>query len=241
VIKEEKIAAGLPFMKNIKVLISIMTSPVILKEDRLAGAGLAGNSLFSSSDRSWEMKDRINLTPMFIRPPEDLAEMRSRPLAAIVSGEFPSYFAGRPVPEKPAPQGADSLLSGPAGEVGAAPGSPEGIEGRLEKLNKGQPGKLVVFGTAQLLKNNVLDEAGQSTNATFIMNLLDHLNDRDEYAAMRSKMQRYNPLRETSGAVKTFVKSFNIAGLPVITALFGVAVWLKRKSRKRAIEMMFRK
>ena len=87
----------------------------------------------------------------------------------------------------------------------------------------------------------MLDEGGQSTNATFIMNLLDHLNDRDEYAAMRSKMQRYNPLRETSGAVKTFVKSFNIAGLPVLTALFGVAVWLKRKSRKRAIEMMFRK
>jgi ABC-type uncharacterized transport system involved in gliding motility auxiliary subunit len=187
------------------------------------------------------MKDRINLTPMFIRPPEDPAEMKSRPLAVIVSGEFPSYFAGRPIPEKPAPQGADSLSSGAAGEPGAAPGPSEGIEGRLEKLEKGQPGKLVVFGTAQLLKNNVLDEGGQSTNATFIMNLLDHLNDRDEYAAMRSKMQRYNPLRESSGAVKTFVKSFNIAGLPVLTALFGVAVWLKRKSRKRAIEMMFRK
>ncbi len=241
VIKEEKIASKLPFMKNIKVLISIMTSPVILKEDRLSGAGLAGNSLFSSSDRSWEMKDRINLTPMFIRPPEDPAEMMSRSLAAMVSGEFPSYFAGRPIPEKPAPQGADSLAAEPAGEPGAAPGSPEGIEGRIEKPEKGQPGKLVVFGTAQLLKNNVLDEGGQSTNATFIMNLLDHLNDRDEYAAMRSKMQRYNPLRETSGAVKTFVKSFNIAGLPVLTALFGVAVWLKRKSRKRAIEMMFRK
>ena len=97
----------------------------------------------------------------------------------------------------------------------------------------------MVVGSAALLKNNVLDQGGESTNATFVMNLLDHLNGRDQYAEMRSKMQRHNPLRETSGATKTFVKSFNIAGLPVIVALFGVIVWLRRKTRKKRIEMMF--
>ncbi len=241
VIKEEKINGGLAFMKNIKVLISIMTSPVVLKEDRLAGAGLAGEYLFSSSDRSWEMTGRINLNPMYMRPPDDPGEMKSRSLAAIVSGEFPSYFAGKQVPEKPSSQEADSLSAGRAGETEGAGVSPEGIEGEREILEKGRPGKLVVVGTAELLKNNVLDEGGESTNATFMMNLLDHLNGRDEYAVMRSKMQRYNPLRETSGAVKTFAKSFNIAGLPVLVALFGAAVYLRRKSRKRAVELMFRK
>jgi len=117
----------------------------------------------------------------------------------------------------------------------------EGIEGEGSFIEKGEAGKLVVVGSAAMLKNNVLDQSGSSTNATFVMNLVDHLNGRDQYAEMRSKMQRYNPLRETSGGTKTFVKSFNIVGLPVLVALFGVLVWLRRKARKNRIEMMFSK
>jgi ABC-2 type transport system permease protein len=38
---------------------------------------------------------------------------------------------------------------------------------------------------------------------------------------------------------KTFVKTFNIAGLPVLVVFLGLIVWLKRHSRKKRIQSMF--
>jgi cbb3-type cytochrome oxidase subunit 3 len=40
---------------------------------------------------------------------------------------------------------------------------------------------------------------------------------------------------------KTFVKTFNIAGLPVLLVFIGLIVWLRRRSRKKQIQMMFQK
>lgn len=240
-ISSANINEKLPFMKNIKALISILSSPVKLKEDRLAAVGLKGETLFSSSERSWEMSGRINLNPMMLRPPDDPGEFAKKDLAALVSGEFPSYFAGMPVPIKPSPQPeeGDSALTAESSTAGTESSMTADITGEGTVIEKGSPGKLILVGSAAILKNNVLDESGGSTNATFVMNLIDHLNGRDEYAVMRSKMQRYNPLNESSGGMKTFVKSFNIAGLPLLVAVLGIVVWLRRKSRKRSIQMMF--
>ena len=46
---------------------------------------------------------------------------------------------------------------------------------------------------------------------------------------------------DTGGGTRTFVKTFNIAGLPVLVILFGLGVWFRRHSRKRNIAMMFSK
>ena len=73
----------------------------------------------------------------------------------------------------------------------------------------------------------------------FIMNVLDTLNDKDDIAVMRSKEQRFNPLYDSSSLTKTFTKTFNIAGLPVLVVFFGFFVLLRRRSRKKVIQMMF--
>jgi ABC-2 type transport system permease protein len=65
-----------------------------------------------------------------------------------------------------------------------------------------------------MIKDNLMDEGGRAPNAMFVLNLLDYLNGREEIALMRSKEQRFNPLMETGGGTRTFVKAFNIAGLP---------------------------
>jgi ABC-2 type transport system permease protein len=116
-----------------------------------------------------------------------------------------------------------------------------GITGEGTIIEKGKPGKLLLVASSRILWNNVLDEGGESTTSTFVMNLLDYLNGRDAYAAMRSKMQRFNPLTDSAPAVKAFVKTFNIAGLPVIVILSGIVVWMRRTSRKRVIQTMFMK
>jgi ABC-2 type transport system permease protein len=78
-------------------------------------------------------------------------------------------------------------------------------------------------------------------NANFIMNVIDNLNARDDYAQMRSKTQQFNPLKETGPGWKAFVKMFNIIGLPLLVAVFGIIVWMRRSARKRMIQTMFGK
>jgi hypothetical protein len=75
----------------------------------------------------------------------------------------------------------------------------------------------------------------------FIANVIDFLNDREDVAVMRGKERRFNPLSEVGAAAKTFVRSFNIAGMPVLVVLFGLLVWFRRHARKRRIQMMFEK
>ncbi len=82
---------------------------------------------------------------------------------------------------------------------------------------------------------------GRGANTILILNILDYLNGREDIAVMRGKVQQFNPLNDTQPVIKTFVKAFNIAGLPVLVILFGLGVWFRRHSRKKYIQMMFAK
>jgi cytochrome c-type biogenesis protein CcmH/NrfF len=73
------------------------------------------------------------------------------------------------------------------------------------------------------------------------MNVIDYLTNREEIAVMRSKTQRFNPLKEVAPAVRTTIKTANIAGLPVLVIIAGVVVWWRRASRKRMIQKIFSK
>jgi ABC-type uncharacterized transport system involved in gliding motility auxiliary subunit len=187
------------------------------------------------------MKGRINLNPMLIRPPQSTDEQESLPLAYILEGEFPSYFAGKPIPEKK-PEEVDSEKedsekpSEKPSEVDLSE-----IESEGEFLSRGKRGRIFLMASSEMLKDNILDEQGRTPNAMFIMNVLDFLNDREDVAVMRSKEQRFNPLQDTQGGTKTFVKSFNIAGLPTLVVLVGLLVWFRRHTRKKKIQMMFHK
>ena len=115
------------------------------------------------------------------------------------------------------------------------------IKGKREIITKGKPGKILLIASSEMLKNSLVDQNGRAPNATFLMNSLDFLNDKEEIAVMRSKEQRFNPLEETRPGIRTFVKTFNIAVLPILVVLFGFLVWFLRHSRKKRIQMMFQK
>jgi ABC-type uncharacterized transport system involved in gliding motility auxiliary subunit len=175
---------------------------------------------------------------MLIRPPQSDDEKKSVPLAYVVTGEFPSYFAGKPIPEKKTEEPVEE-----EGKAEAEEKKPDvdlsQIEGEGEVLTKGKAGKIFLIGTSELLKDNMLDEKGRSPNAMFVMNVLDFVNNREAIAEMRSKEQRFNPLSDTEGGTRAFIKSFNIAGLPVVVVLFGLVIWFRRHARKRQIQLMF--
>ena len=102
-----------------------------------------------------------------------------------------------------------------------------------------QPAKIFLIGTSEILKDNILDEQGQSPNAAFLLNTMDYLNDQEEIAIMRSKNQRFNPLKDTKALTRSFLKILNIAGIPLLFILFGFYIWFRRKSRRRMIQAMF--
>jgi ABC-2 type transport system permease protein len=234
VIKNEFINKDLKFMKNIKGLIAMKISPLEIYPERIAENGLQAHKLFASSERSWETSGRINLNPMFTTPPKEDEKLKSYPLAYILEGKFPSYFAGKPIPEKEPAEEETKQGSDEKPHVDLSK-----IESAGKIITKGDPGKIFLIASSEMLKNNMLDPRGKSPNAMFIMNVLDYLNNREGIAALRSKEQSFNPLIEVKGGVKTFVKSFNIAGLPVLVILFGLMVWFFRHSRKKRIKMMF--
>ncbi len=279
IIKDANINNIPPYMNNIKGIIAMKISPLEIDEKQLEQNGITASKLFSSSEKSWLMEGNINLNPMFINPPSDTSKMKSYPLAYMLKGEFTSYFAGKPIPQKEKISSDDKVDNGDSsddtnsfnnkssdtanssinisdtnGEINESNTDDmkkkileenkeeiAKIEATNTVITKGRESKIFVMSCSSMLQDNMLDPEGKTTNATFILNIIDHLNDRDDVALMRSKNQSLNPLEDTSPFTRTFIKIFNIAALPIIVILFGFGVWARRASRKRIIKLQFHK
>jgi ABC-2 type transport system permease protein len=237
IIKDENIHRSLDFMENIKRLLVVKVSPLEAVKENIEKNNLVLKPLFFSSEKSWEMTGRINLTPQTIRPPADDRQKESKPLAYLLEGEFPSYFAGKPIPVKSVKEGEKKGAGNHDNDQVKRPAV------KVEKsiLAKGKPGKIFLIGTGYILKDALLDERGQSSNAVFLLNLLDYLNNREDIAVMRSKNQRFNPLKDSGAFVKLLVKILNIVGLPALVILLGIITWFRRTARKKRIRAMFAK
>jgi ABC-2 type transport system permease protein len=236
IIEKNNITRQLDYLKNIKGLIALEISPLELNEQRISDQKINAFPLFSSSERSWEMRDQIILNPMFIQPPASNNEMRSRQLAYLLEGSFESYFKGKPMPERPAPMEEDASQDSPP--------TPQAekelaVQGEGVRREQGVPAKIFVVASSKMIGDQLMDENGESPNAMFIMNMIDALNGREDIAVMRSKEQRFNPLDPTGPGTKIFVKGFNMAGLPLAVIIFGLIVWALRHARARRIQRMF--
>ena len=195
------------------------------------------------------MTGKINLNPMFIQPPQNEYTYKSFPLGCLIEGQYPSYFTGKEIPQKevkePEKKGDETGMteSKTPDEVAAKDQKADAdltkIESKGTFVATGKPAKICIIGSSALLKDNLLDTDGVSPNAAFVLNLIDSLNYREGIAVMRSKTQAYNPLSDTSVMTKNSIKLFNIAGLPVLTVIFGLIVLWLRSGRRKRIQMMF--
>ena len=247
IIKNENINHELPFLKEIKGLVTLKASPLELDEKMLSENRITSHILISSSEKSWEMRDRITLHPLLIRPPMSQDETGSMPLAVLLEGEFPSYFDGKPIPEKIIEQ-EDSAKGEEEEDEKDEEAAPEDktpdsalqqIEGTGDFIAKGKPAKIFLMGSGDMLQDNVLSKEENSPNTLFVLNIIDMMNNREDIAVMRSKVQQLNPLSDTTPTVKSFIKIFNIVGLPCLVVFFGLLVMLHRHSRKKKIQVMF--
>ncbi len=244
-IKNENINHKLAFMSNIKELIMIKISPVEIDSEKIKQNELKSFNLIKSSARAWEMSGRINLNPMMMRPPLNDEEKKVFPLAYIVEGRFPSYFADKPLPDKPEPKKEEQSAEEEDKKNTQLKDEPKVQESKIKRakgiLTKGRPGKIFLIGSCEILKDNVLDETGNSPNSLFLLNTIDYLNNKSDTAVMRSKNQRFNPLKDTKAFTRTFVKIVNIGGLPALIILLGISVWFRRNARRKQIKSEFLK
>ena len=246
-IQAEGINHDLDFMNNINRLVAVRISPLELVDDSL-DENVKIHRVFSSSPESWKMQGQINLNPNFIFPPQNEEDMQSYPLAYLMEGKFSSYFKDKPLPDRKPPENDngeaaknenDSELTTEAGNKGQLEAVLPQIESTGVFLPDGQPGSIFVMASSEMLTDNVIDAQGRGANAVFIMNAIDTLNDRGDLASLRSKKQAFNPLQKIGAGSKTLIKTFNIAGLPVLVCLFGVMIWFRRSARKKRIQAMF--
>ncbi len=238
VIENKFINNDLDFMRNINELITLKVAPVEIDLEKINKNGLNAVKLISSSENSWEMSERISLNPMLLPSPPPPGDMQSFPLAYLIKGRFPSYFAGKPVPVRVMDKkDAEKYKSKKDQGKDQAEITRQG-----EFLEKGRAGKIFIIGSSEILKNTLLDEAGKGREGIFIMNVIDYLNNHVDISLLRSKEQRLNPLQNDIGqGVKTFVKTINIAGLPLLVVLFGIIILLRRVARKKQISIIFNK
>ncbi|WP_035236955.1 Gldg family protein [Desulfobacter vibrioformis] len=241
VLKDDAINNDPVFMKNIKGLVVMQISPVKYVKGGQDEAKVSAVRLLSSSDQAWLMEDNINLNPMFLSPPPTNNDLSTYDLAYLLEGQFTSYFKGKPVPEKEAgetdTQDKDNV-EGPQ-PSGAPSQNIQGLEAGNRVIETSAPAKIFVLGCAQVLHDNMLDEQGRTTNATFLLNALDHLNGDDGTALLRSKQQTLNPIAQTDPLTKDIIKGFNTIGLSVLVFLFGLGVWFFRSMKKKKIAHMF--
>ena len=240
IIENQHMAKDIDFLKNIKGLIALKISPLELVQDQIKAQGLTAHQLFTSSDKSWEMRDHITLNPMFLSPPASDSEKSSMPLGYLLEGNFTSYFKGKPMPEKPAEKN-----EGDKEDKNKEPEKPavdlSQITGQGAFREQSPPAKVLVIASSEFLKDSLLDNDGQSTNSMFVLNMIDSLNNRESMAAMRSKVQRFNPLAQTGPGLRAVIKWSNTVGLPLIVIVFGLIVWMRRGAKRKMIQLMFQK
>lgn len=235
-IKNENISKELSFMKNIKGLVMLKAAPIEINKDKNKENKVY--NIVSSSKKSWEMKGRVNLNPMFLKEPNDEKSFKQYQLATLVEGKFNSYFKGKETPIRKAKEDDKNEKNKKKSKNIKKENN---IKSSGIKVEKCENGKIFILGTSEILKDNIIDKEGIGPNAQFILNAIDYLNGRVDNALMRSKNQKLNPLKKIEPGTRTFIKVFNIAGLPVIVIIAGLFMFLKRQSRKKSIEAIFKK
>ncbi len=259
-----------PVLRNIKEVVSLQNSPVSLNQDNLENhKNTKTTRLYSSSAESWALSENISLIPQSIIPPQDPGRFKSFDLAYIVEAEFNSFFADKEIPAKPE-EDLHSLDDGHGHSHDEVEELNRAIEERrkqaeasrnkgeyvanfnedeVEKvITEGRPAKIMVLGSSQVIKNNIFSQDDQNVNSVYILNLIDYMNDREDWGIMRGKGRYSNPLEPfdaNASAFKRlltnrdFIKFFNMVGLPILIVLLGFIAYALRKKRVSSISHRF--
>jgi ABC-type uncharacterized transport system involved in gliding motility auxiliary subunit len=183
--------------------------------------------LIQSSKKSWITSGNFDLNPQqkWTAPPEGF---KRADLAVYLTGDFNSYFTGKPIPpaKEPPPGASDSLK-----KILLAPNAADQNR-TIVAHNKDR--HLVVVGTS----NFVTSQFAMPGNVTFLLNLVDWLSTDDNLITIRSRTMvdrtiSKDNLKEGS-SLYGFVRYTNILLMPVLVVLAGLFIFLRRREASAA-------
>ncbi len=198
-------------VKNLQGVVMFFASSV--DTTNLVSKGLKGEILIRSSKQSGRQTQVFMFDPMAQYTREQFGEQYI-PLAALVQGQFKSFYANKPVP---ADTGATAIA--PTGST--IPQSPDT--------------RIILVGDGDFMKDQF--RSGRD-NLTFFANMIDYLVDDSGLITIRSKDVSLAPLEQTTDGMKKFWKFGNMLFPSVLVMVFGMVKWRMRKARRKALETL---
>ncbi|HIN29456.1 TPA: hypothetical protein EYM82_11230 [Candidatus Poribacteria bacterium] len=193
----------LPWTSSLKIRISADNQQV--KADILAQTSKGASTVQSPYD--------LNPGGQQFRPPS--SSRNSFIVAAILSGEFKSFYNGKDIP----PVVDDAIAD------------EESDDSSRETKSESEPTKIVVVGTSQIL--NQVSPAGMA----FFQNTLDYLALGGQLIGIRSqKLSDRSFQTEPGGATRLLIKLICIGLVPTLVAIIGVMRFLLKRRARQMIE-----
>lgn len=175
--------------------------------------GVTASVLAQTSDKSWTESGVYDLNPQAMMDRGARPTGQHYPLAVALSGQFRSFFAGKPVPPRPD-------ATGPAD-------SPPKEESPLTQV--------IVVGNSQFVTDVFLRNF--PANSLFLENAVDWMTTGNELISIRSRGATARPLRHLSDAARTTVKLLLIIGVPALVVLLSlVRVKVRQRARRQTVE-----
>jgi len=242
IIQNNNINHSIPFLDNITGFVMFKNSPIIIDKKIIEDNGIDVKTLFKTSDESWELKGPVDQRAlMFSAPPSKKEDMKQFELALIAEGKFPSYFNGRDLPKKPIKN--EDKEKEKKKDI-KKPVMSTDLKSGKEFISVGRKAKVFLLGSSEMLTDQILrapiGKSGQSQIPLFLVNLFDYLNNKEDIAILRSKVQRFNPIEKTKAGTRDFIKFFNIVGVPIIFIIIGIFVFVLRQKRRKKIAELFK-
>jgi len=204
-----------PITRHLKAFVPIFPSSLELTKAVKEGKGkLKGVVLASTTKQSWRQTGFFLFNPM--QQPRPTKDRGPFALAVYLQGEFPSFFAGKKVPE-PGP----ARITPPEKEQKPDP------KGKHSKKSA----RLAVVADADFVKDQYLGL--NPANMVLLLNMIDYMAEDESLISIRAKGQTRRPLRLVDDSTMALAKYLNIIGLPGVFIFFGVLRWRWQKVARR--------
>jgi len=241
IIKEPSINNDLKIMANIKEFYNILPSPLKIVSNNIDFDKITVTPVFSSSERAWLEEKRLSARMLQFASPPDKEKMQSYVQAYIMEGEFPSYFTDKGVPAK-------STNAQKKTDV-----KKDSFDTKKPFIKNGKPARIFVTANSRLIKDQLFKAQigqmlGVQNNASMILNIIDYINGKKEWAVLRTKAQKYRPIAKPAEDASWFVKLFtshellriyNLVLIPLLIILIGIFFYFRYQKKKKELRIKF--
>ncbi|MBI5183652.1 MAG: GldG family protein [Nitrospinae bacterium] len=203
-----------PIVNRLGAIVFPWTASIEILKEKTGDSKVT--ELIKSSDRSWTQTGYFNLSPPQ-RFNVESEKMKSYTLAALLSGRFKSFYAGKDIP---ATEGKEENTndSNKGNTI-----NPE----KEERVNEGKDTHILVIGNSNFIADEFIGQAGG--NLTFFMNSIDWLTIGDELIGIRSRRVTDRPLKEISEYKKGYIKFTVIFSMSMVLICLGLVRFYLRK------------